>query len=89
MLPCDSIRISRTTKEFSIGTFAEFTPSTQVGFHLSDALPDAVTLCLSKCRRNRQKQLADPVDRDVAAQVEQVKPDAPALQALDDLVRRA
>jgi hypothetical protein len=58
-----------------------------VGFRLPDALADAVALRLGKSRGDGQEQLADPVARDVSAQVEQVELDAPALQALDDLER--
>jgi hypothetical protein len=34
-----------------------------------------------------QEQLADPVARDISAQVEKMELDAPALQSLDDLER--
>jgi hypothetical protein len=54
---------------------------------LSNSLPDVVALSLGKSRRDGQEQLADPVARDVAAEVEQVQLDAPALEALDDLER--
>jgi hypothetical protein len=58
-----------------------------VGLHLSDALSNAISLGLSEGCGDRQEQLADPVARDVAAQVEQVQLDAPAFQALNDLER--
>ena len=45
-------------------------PSLLVGLHLTNALPDAITLGLSECRCNRQEQLADPVAGNVAAEIE-------------------
>jgi hypothetical protein len=50
-----------------------------VGLHLSDALSDAVALGLSEGCGDRQEQLTTPIACDVAAQVEQVQFDAPAL----------
>ena len=47
-----------------------------VGLHLSDALSNAISLGLSEGCGDRQEQLADPIARDVAAQVEQVELDA-------------
>ena len=61
--------------------------SLMVGLHLSDALSDAVALGLSEGCGDRQEQLTKPIACYVAAQVEQVELDAPALQALDDLER--
>jgi hypothetical protein len=51
-------------------------PGFLVGFGLSNSLPDAVALSLGKSRGDGQEQLADPVARDVAAEVEQVQLDA-------------
>jgi hypothetical protein len=48
-----------------------------VGLHSSDALSNAISLGLSEGCGDRQEQLADPIARDVAAQVEQVELDAP------------
>jgi transcriptional regulator with XRE-family HTH domain len=58
-----------------------------VGLHLPDPLPNAITLGLSKGCGDGQEQLGQAIAGDVAAQVEQMELDAPALQALHHLER--
>ncbi len=52
-------------------------PGPLIGLHLSNALSDAVALRFGEGGSDRQKEFGYAVAGDVAAEIEQMEPDAP------------
>src|ERR1700733_10748592 len=58
-----------------------------VGLHLPDPLSNAITFGFGEGGSDRQEQFRQAIAGDVAAEIKQVKLDAPRLEALDYLER--